>query len=446
MKILKKLHFFIALSVFFSILSPISVSALSDPDIQCGACVLIETNTGEIFYSKNKDEKMYPASTTKIMTVLLAVEAIERGEVNLSDMVTASYTSHNDLTPDSSTQNIIPGETMVLEDLLYCAMLASANEACNIIGEHVAGGNISDFIELMNERAKELGCKSTNFVNTHGLPDENHYTTAWELGLISMEAMRHPLFAEICSTVSREIAATNKSDVRYITNTNRLISSDRNSSYYYEYAKGVKTGSTQAAGYCLVSAAEKDGISLLSVVLKAQNVQLEDGSYQLQSMSESKRLFEWAFDNYSYKEILSTTELLASVSVKMGAGTDSVLLRPASSVTVLLPDDINSEDFTKDITIFYEDGENFVNAPINQNQVLGEIVVSKDGKNYAKVELLANTGVKVSKTEYLKKQIHDIFHSTWFTIIVIIVIAVIALYIGFVVWYNIRRKKEELPE
>ncbi len=443
MKIFKNITFLIISAIILSLFAPLSAGAVSYPDIKAKAALLVELNTKEIFYSKKANDVLYPASLTKIMTVLLAVEAIERGDVSFTDMVTASSMSHNDLTPDSSTQNIIPGETMSLEGLLYCAMLASANEACNIIGEYISG-SISDFLDLMKTRADELGCTNTNFENTHGLPNDNHYSTAWDIYLIASEAMRHPLFANICGTYSIEIAQTNKSDVRYLTNTNRLISSDRNSSYYYAYADGVKTGSTEAAGYCLVSTAHKGGISLLSVVLGAEAVQQDDGSFQIQSFSETKRLFEWAFDSYSFKEILSTTELVTEAPVLLGRDSDSVLLKPQSPITVLLPNDITPADFTREIVIFSNrDGES-IEAPVTQGQILGEITLSKDGKVYGKVNLLANSGVERSKIEYMKQQIKDTLNTSWVKWTIAILIFLIILYIIFVIAYNkARRRRRE---
>ena len=442
MKNLKKATLFV-ISVFIvtTILAPFAI-ALDDPDARCGAAVLVETNTGEVFYAKNENERMYPASTTKIMTALLAVEAIEKGEISLTDMVTASETSQYDITADSSNQNIVPGETMKVEDLLYCIMLASANEACNIIGEHVAGGNISEFIAQMNSRAFQLGCRGTHFTNTHGYPDDDHYTTAWDLYLIASEAQKHRIFADICSTVTYTTDATNKAEARTLRNSNRLIASDKDSKYYYEYATGMKTGSTNAAGYCLVSSAEKDGISLIAVVLNAEAVEQEDGSYEIQSFTESKRLFKWAFDNYSFKEILSTTELLASVPVEMGEGTDDVLIRPEQSVTVLLANDVKTEDFRRDVEVFFEDGRTSIDAPVAQKALLGEVTISKDGKVYAKVNLVANNSVALSKVAYMKNQIKAILSSKWFRLLLIAVIFVFVAYVTFVIIYNVRRAKK----
>lgn len=177
MKKSKILSYILIFAVISAMLMPGSAAALSDPTTNAKAIVLVDTTTGSILFSKNADEKVYPASTTKIMTALLAVEAIENGKAALTDSVTAGSDIMTGLSEDGSTAGIVPGETMTLESLLYCTLLSSANEACNIIAEYI-GGDIKTFVGMMNAKAKELGCTGTNFTNTHGLPDNNHYTTA----------------------------------------------------------------------------------------------------------------------------------------------------------------------------------------------------------------------------------------------------------------------------
>ena len=169
---MKKYKFFsllLIICLFLSIFS-LSAAAIDQPFIEARAAILVNADTGEVYYEMNADTPLPPASITKVMTALLALEAIERGDIALDDMVTASNTSHNDLTLDGSSQNIVPGETMSLEGLIYCMLVSSANEACNIIGEHITDGSISTFVKLMNTRAAELGCTKTHFVNAHGLP------------------------------------------------------------------------------------------------------------------------------------------------------------------------------------------------------------------------------------------------------------------------------------
>lgn len=245
-----------------------AVKSALDEKLGANCVLLVDEDSGQYYYTRNIDTKAYPASLTKIMTLLLAVEAVERGDVQLDDTVTAYADCNADMVEGASNADIKVGETMTFEDFLYCAMISSANEACNVVAEYVCG-SISAFVQRMNARAQELGCTGTHFVNPHGLPNDDHYTTAHDLYRITKEALSHELFATICNTVKHTVPATNLSDERTLSNTNGLINpeSPMYRGYYYEYAKGVKTGHTEAAGYCLVSTAEKDGVRLLCVVL-----------------------------------------------------------------------------------------------------------------------------------------------------------------------------------
>ena len=256
MKKNKILPFLISICLLFSLFAP-AASALDDPPLHSAkAVVLADMDSGRLLFEMNKDEQRSPASLTKIMTVLLAVEALERGEVSLDEMVTAQADCLAGLNTDSSTSGIQPGEIISYQDLLYCAMVHSANEACNILAHRVSG-SVPAFVELMNRRAAELGCTNTHFSDPNGLSNENHYTTAYEMYLITREALEHPLFAEICNTRGYDMAATNLSQARSFANSNALITADSEygSSYVYPAAAGVKTGFTQLAGYCLVSTA-----------------------------------------------------------------------------------------------------------------------------------------------------------------------------------------------
>ena len=309
---MRKFKLFPILLVLILVLSLVPVPkahAAEELVIDATAAYLVELNTGDVLFAKNEHMKLFPASTTKVLTVLLAIEAIERGEADYRDMVTASDNCRFDLTWDSSTVGISAGESMSLENLMICALVASANEACNIIGEYI-GGTVSSFVDLMNARAAELGCRNTHFANTHGLPNEDHYSSAYDLHLIAKEAIKHEKFMQMCNYVEYTVPATNMSDERHIKTTNELI--DPASNYYNSSASGIKTGSTDAAGFCLVSSAEKNEIKLLSVILGAKAVPTGSGAYRIDSFTETGYMFRWVFANYSWREILSATELVAA--------------------------------------------------------------------------------------------------------------------------------------
>ncbi|MDR0819236.1 MAG: serine hydrolase, partial [Oscillospiraceae bacterium] len=199
---MKNLRFFSGFLIFALIIALIgepSAKSVEEFDVAAGAAVLMDADSGEVFYSKNPHEPRPPASTTKLMVGLLAMEAVESGAVSLNDKVTASENARFDLTWDSSTAGIQPGEVMTLNDLLYCALVISANEACNVIAEYISG-DVASFVQLMNHRAMELGCKDTNFVNTHGLPHVDHLSSAYDLALIARESLKHPTLVQITDT------------------------------------------------------------------------------------------------------------------------------------------------------------------------------------------------------------------------------------------------------
>jgi len=437
MKKIKFLPLFFLISILFSVLT-LPAAALEPPEVRSEALLLMETGTGQVFFSRNADERRAPASTTKMMTVLLAIEAVEEGRCSLEDPVTAGENMTFDLISDGSTAGIQVGETMSLENLLYCAMVSSANEACNVIAEYIAG-SVTAFVRQMNDRADALGCIDTHFANAHGLPNDDHYTTAWDLYLIADEALSHSLFVEICSTVSYTVPATNLSPERTLYSTNALINDQvSDGAYRYEYASGVKTGFTSAAGYCLVSTASKGGIDLLAVVLGGVTEQQEDGSWDTSSFSDSIALYEWAFSNYSYQTILGTAETVATVPVVMGDA-EVVSLRPVDAVAALLPNDVDMSSFQRDVVVYsLRDGEE-LHAPVSAGEILGEIRVSRGGVTYGTSRLVASGGVSLSKKAYLRSQLDQVIHSALVRRVVRILLIGLGIYLLLVIIYRIQR-------
>ena len=440
MKKIKFLTIFLIMVMVVSMLAP-GALALGEPELSCPYVLIMDRGTGEVLLEHGANEKVFPASITKIMTVLLAVEAIENGTASMTDEVTASSNITFDLIADGSSAGIMVGETMTLESLLYAAMVSSANEACNIIAEHIGGG-ISAFVAMMNERAQEIGCTGTNFENTHGLPNDNHYTTPMDFALIALKASRHELFMEICSTSSITIPPTNLSGERTLKNSNALISTDGiyGSGYLYQYASGMKTGHTNAAGYCLISTAEKDGVELLAAVFGgAETWPGPTPAYS--NFSDSITLYEWVFTNFAYREVLRSTDAVAKLDVEMGSNADNVSLRPESSISALVPNDSDLSEFRLSVSYDHGDSDEPLMAPISAGQKLGEVTLTKNGINYGTVNLVAASGVDLSRGEYLKAQIQATTSSTAFKLIFWVVILILVAYIALVVSYRIRRAR-----
>ncbi len=416
-------------------LLPTPALALTDPEIGATAAVVMNRESGEIYYEKNADRRIQPASTTKLVTALLVAEAVEAGKISLSDNITAGETCLYNLEPDSSDSSprLVPGEVMNVEDLLYCTMLASANEACNLLAQYV-GGSIDSFVDSMNARVEELGCTGTHFANANGLEQENHYSTARDFALIAQEAMKHPLIQEVVGTLRHTVAATNVAEARDLVNTNNLL--DPDTDFYYAYAYGIKTGFFTNAGYCLVSGAAKDNIDVICVVMGGREIN--------DQFRDTLTLYDWVFENYQYRQILGSTETVVTVPVRMGSE-ESVGVRAEDTVSVILPADYDTSRIGYQYVLYHEAEGEKLDAPVNAGQVLGEItVVEMDEENQAirtfgTSRLVAASSVDMSRREYISSQISDLFQAPVVRRIITILIVLLAIYVLLMAFYFIQR-------
>ncbi len=438
---MKKIKFFpliIALCLVFVLGAP-SAYALEEPNIGAEAAVLVDSSTDSVIYSRAMDEKRAPASLTKIMTALLALEAVESGQVSLDEMIVAQDNCRQDLDEDSSTAGIVPGMSLSLNELLYCTLLSSANEACNIIAARI-DGSIEAFVEHMNSRAQELGCTNTHFTNTNGLPSDEHYSTAYDLYLITKEAIKHPLFLEICDTKSYTSAIPEINEGKPMENSNALInpnSSYNLNNYVYEYASGVKTGYTRAAGYCLISTAQKDGINLVAVVLGCDgwlNAQIEE----YKNFEDSITLYNWAFDNFEYQTVISASEPLGkTMPIENAAGKGIAILKPEKNIELLLPKELTPED----IEVVPSLNSETLEAPIKAGTVLGKAKVYIDGTEYGTINLVASEDVELAGGIVFMQKLKAFFSQTWLIVLLSIVIIVGG---GFLLLYlHYRHLKQE---
>ncbi len=399
----------------------VSVSEAA-PTVSASAAILMDTKTGDVYYDYNADQSCPPASTTKIMTALLVIEAIENGQFSLDDSVAAYDDCRYGMDDDSSNASpaIEPGEILSVRDLLYCAMLVSANEACNILAEYTAG-SISDFVSRMNERASALGCTNTHFSNPSGLEDSNHYSTARDMALIAREAVSHDQFVSLCSASSYTVGATNLHDSRSLKNTNAFVNPD--SSYYDSDVYGVKTGYFEAAGGCLVSAIDKDDTDLIAVILGGTINDEEDRRYD-----DTAALFDWLYNNYSYHQVLSSTDSVIKVPVTL-ATSDTVAGRPDTSISVLLPNDFDMDSLEYEYVIYSERDATPLIAPVSAGTILGEVTVSAGGRVFGTVNIVATNTAELSKSVYLKNSIKSILQQPIVHKLLVILIIVVALYL-----------------
>lgn len=437
MKKKRLLSLFLSLALILPLLGMTSARAYEDFDLDARAGLLIEADTGEILYEKNAHQENYPASLTKVMVALLVLEEIDAGTISLTDAVTASETAFQGLSSDGSTANIKAGETLTVEELLYCMLIVSANEACNILAETVSG-TVGNFVARMNERAQELGCEHTHFVNASGLHDAQHYTTAWDLYLITCEAMKHDLFMEICNTKSHTVPATNLTEEpRELHTTNFLISNWRAIGYVYRDAQGVKTGSTPEAGYCLISTALRGSRHLISVVLGAERVTLEDGeTIQTRSFSETSRMFDWGFDNFVRQDILSSADPVCEVPVALSSETNYVVAHAAKDLTCLLPDNIEPSQLERTVLLTNET----VDAPVKAGDVLGTLTLSYNDTVYGETELLALNDVSASWFLTAKRDVSDFFSQGWIKLVLLLLVLLVVAFIVYRTFFSRSRR------
>lgn len=423
---LKKIISAFMAALSLACLAASNINALEPPSINAKGAIIGEMKTGETVYELNADQKLYPASTTKIMTAILA---LENGDP--SDVVTVSANAVDSLEDSGSNVLLKEGEQMNFLDMVTYLLVASGNDAANALAEHIAGSSDA-FVQMMNDKALELGCTNTHFVNPHGLHDENHYTTARDLLKIAEYAMANETFASIVKIDRTTLPATNMRGEQTISTTNHLISRWRSRDYYYDGAIGIKTGSTTPAGLCLVSGVESGDLTYITVILGAEKG--EDGS--LGSFTETIKLLDYARSGFSLQPIVQNTDPVAEAPVALGKDTDSVVLSPSGGVTVLLPVDFDPSKVEITCTV----DEN-IKAPIEKGQVLGSAVYSYNGKEYATVDLVASDAVRRSTWLFIVDTILGIFSSTIFKIVVGVILLAVLAFIIFGVFNRRKRRR-----
>ncbi len=367
------------------------------------SAIIIENKTGKVLYEKNSEQKMYPASTTKILTAIIT---IEKG--NLQDKTKVSKAAIAEMKSGYTSAYLVEGEELTVEELLELLLIHSANDASNVLAEYISG-SIPAFVDLMNLKLKELGCNNTHFVTTNGLHDDNHYTTAKDMATITRYCMRNSDFRRIVAMQECHIKATNKFGERKFKNTNDL--EVIGSKYYYPGCIGVKTGFTSQAQNCLISAVSKNNLQLIAVVLHCN---LTDDKQSARYV-DSKTLYDYAYSTYTFKEIAKASTILNRIEVKGGSKeTKNLDLKLQDSITALV--NINS---TSQIIPEIKLNSN-ISAPIAQNAILGQVVYTIDGQSYT-TNLLASHNVEKDESMifYLRIALGIAIFSILFIIFVI---------------------------
>ncbi|HHY90692.1 MAG TPA: D-alanyl-D-alanine carboxypeptidase [Clostridiales bacterium] len=340
-------------------------------DIDAKSAILMEASSGKVLYEKNPHEKLPPASITKIMTMLLVMEAVDRKEISLDDKVLISERAAS---MGGSQLYLEPGEEKTVEELLKGVAVASANDAAVALAEYISGTE-EMFIKKMNERAKELGMKNTQFMNTNGLPQEGHLTTAYDIGLMSRELLKHPKVHDwltIWMTTMKVGLPNKKTTNLELTNTNRLIKT-------YPGANGIKTGYTADAKYCLSASATKNGLTLIAVILGSPTSQIR--------FAEAQKLLNYGFSTYSSVPIAKKNQVIREIPVEKGKE-QKVAAVTESELNVVVKKG-EEDKVQKEIVL-----PDKIKAPFAAGEKIGEIIVKKENEEIGRVNIITKKEIE----------------------------------------------------
>ncbi len=417
-----------------------------DVQVTAAEAYVLNLDTGLVVYEQDAHTPRSIASLTKLMTALLLIE-------NVPDLAGTLITAERQLfvppitNPDSSTADIQPGETVRAIDMLYAMMLPSANEAAEAVGFYLSGGNLDNFYAMMNARAKELGCTNTNFTSTGGLVDMDggNYSTAHDVALIAQACWQHEIFRTVCGTQlywmpftqharhsTAQYPQQNPDAAYYIENSNRMMKPG--AAVYRSYIRGIKTGSTHAAGRNFVSAAVNDaGESFIGVVLGCPWDTPEDG-YAM-SFHDTANLYDWIFKSFSVRPSLDTSTPITEVKVEYSSETDVLPLYPASDLKTILPKD--GEDVLKQMFTVPD----LVQAPVKKGDVVGTVTLVLQGDVLGTVDLVAGADIQRTPALYAFAQIKAFFGSLYFKVVVVLTVLFLAGY-GLAVFFLHRRQQK----
>ena len=430
-------------AVFFTDFSYIPASAAFTPegDIKSTGYYMVNLDLGTVVAAKNENVRCYPASITKVMTAIVAIE-------NCSDLdrtVEVTYDATNEFwegdpnKDGAGTCGIAVGQTnLTMRDCLYGLLVKSGCEAGNVIALNICD-SIADFVNLMNKKAAEIGCKDTHFGNTHGLWQADNYSTPYDLYLIGRYAYdKVPQLIEIANTQEYVMPENKYNPTPYtLVNVNSMIRNIGDNPYYYEYAQNVKTGSldvywdeagVEHPGFMnMISTATQNGFNYMLVTVGAPYTN-PDGNRSNYHFTDAITLYKWAFKNLGIVEVISEHTVVANIKVDMGENADVVILKPSASFSTLLPKGMDTSVIKQDVTITAEKNDNdAVVAPIEKGQVLGTLELSLNDEVIWHTNLIASQNIELSQFEYTMRMINSIFDKGWFKLcIVLLAVFIIA--------------------
>lgn len=416
---------FLIICLILSSVTTVSAYEPSGIEITAKAAILVSLDTGEVLFEKNADEKVYPASITKIMTTLLI---LENEKYNPEAKIAMTQDVLDLISGTGSSVSLLKaGEEVSQLDLVYMVLMASYGD-CALLAAIYYGGSVENFVNMMNTKAAELGLSGTHYENPIGLHHEQNYTTARDTYKLTSTALQNETFKKVCSS-TRHTVKTSMSGERTISTTNFL--QDNTTNYYYQYAKGVKTGYTDEAGRCLVSTASYNGYRYLCAVFGCP-------ANEKKHFIESKELYRWAFNNFEFKKVADNSNPVAEIGVNLSLDTDFVSLYIEKSFVSVLPKD--ADDSTISI-VTHLVGES-VDAPIKKGDVLGTADIIYAEEVIGTVNLVSNEDVEKSTMLAALRAIKNFFASSYMKVVYVIIAAAILIFIIAVIKMNSKGSKK----
>lgn len=423
----KLVSFLLCISVFTGIFT-LTASAYEPTgfDLKAKNALLVCLDTDEVLYEKGADEQVYPASITKIMTIILALES----ERYNPDAKIAMSKEALDLIlgTGSVVSNLKEGEEITQLDLMHLLLMSSCGDCAYLVALYY-GGSVDGFIQMMNDKAKELGMKGTHYTNPVGLHDEQNYTTANDTYILTRYALQNDTFKDICEKTRYTVGATNMSPARTISTT--VFLQDSSTAFYYTYAKGVKTGFTDESGRCLVSTASYNGYNYMCLVFGCENSK----TYRYE-FGDSKNLYRWAFNNFEYKKIADTNNPICEIGVDLSLETDFVSLYVEEGFLSVLPKDADDSTITINPKLKAES----VDAPIKKGDVLGTAEIVYAEKVIGTVNLVSGENVKKSNLLAAVRAVKNFFTSVYMQLVYIAIGIAVVIFIIAIIRMNSGRK------
>ena len=387
----------------------------------------LDDDSYPVVAQKNIDERLYPASLTKIVTAMVTLENVKDVSVK-TKMSQAAYDAS--VGTGAQVAGITVGEELSVDTLLYLTMVHSACDACEVLAEFV-GGTKENFVKMMNDWVKKVGCNDTNFTNPSGLHDDNHYTTARDMSKITLAALKNANFVKYSTTTEYEYKG-------YTLPHTNLMLHPGYVTYYYEYAQGIKTGSTEQAEYNVIVKASKDGYNYLAIVMRSPQQKIKNQSYLTKcSFVDAKSLFEWAFDSLKYTTIVAKDEVIGEVSVENGKDADTVALVAANDTNVIVPVGLDKSA----VIIEIQEKPSSLQAPVTKGQKVCSANIIYGDEVIASVPLVAAKTVELSTFLKVINAIKAFFGLTVVKVILVIAFLAIVLYV-YIFFKSLNKKKK----